>query len=490
MKDMYRDIAERTGGDIYIALAGPVRTGKSTFIKRFSELLLLPNMEDSYERERLTDELPQSGAGRSIMTTQPRFVPAEAVNVTFEEGVRCRCKLIDCVGYMVPGAVGDREGEEPRMVTTPWFDHDIPFAQAAEVGTTRVIREHATISIVMTTDGTVTDLPRSAYEQAEQQAVMAAKEAEKPFVMVINSATPEAESTRTLAEDLSDRYGIQVIPLDVKNMTAYQAQELITSILYAFPVRLVHIDIPGYLRAVSGASPIMESILDMLKEVSPEIHTVGDCNKLLMGLQTLETFKKAIWESTDLGTGTVNMALSAEDGLFYELLSQETGMDIPDDYALFSAIREFSSAKQAYDRLSHALAEAEQTGYGVVTPTMAETELMEPEIFHQGGRCGVRIKAKAKGMHIVKVDIDTEISPLIGSEDQAKNLVDHLNAVRDTDPEALWQTSFFGKSLEDMVSENLQGKLEGMPVPVQQKMQGTIERMVNQDCNGLICILL
>ena len=490
MKDIYKDIAERTGGDIYIAVAGPVRTGKSTFIKRFSELLLLPHMENEYEKDRLTDELPQSGAGRSIMTTQPRFVPAEAVNVTFEEGVSCRCKLIDCVGYMVPGAVGDLEGEGPRMVTTPWFDHDIPFSQAAEVGTTRVIEEHATISIVMTTDGTVTDIPRESYLEAERQAIEAAKAAQKPFVVVVNSVEPESETAKSLAEELSESYGVSAVAMDVKAMTGQELRDLITRILYAFPVKLVEISVPGFLRALSGESPLMEGVLALLRELSPEVQTVGDCEKLVTGMQTLDHFKKAEWEGADLGTGTVTLVLTPEESMFYTLLSEETGVDIADDFALFSAIREFAAAKRAYDRLSNALEEAEQTGYGVVTPSMEEMELMEPEMFRQGGRCGVRLRARAKGLHIVKVDIDTEVSPLIGSEEQAKNLMEHLNAARQEDVNALWQTSFFGKTLQDMVTENMQGKLGGMPVNVQQKMQGTIERMVNEDCNGLICILL
>ena len=490
MKDIYKDIAERTGGDIYIAVAGPVRTGKSTFIKRFSELLLLPHMENEYEKDRLTDELPQSGAGRSIMTTQPRFVPAEAVNVTFEEGMSCRCKLIDCVGYMVPGAVGDREGEGPRMVTTPWFDHDIPFSQAAEVGTTRVIEEHATISIVMTTDGTVTDIPRESYLEAERQAIEAAKAAQKPFVVVVNSVEPESETAKSLAEELAENYGVSTVAMDVKAMSGQELRDLITRILYAFPVKLVEISVPGFLRALSGESPLMEGVLAMLRELSPEVQTVGDCEKLVKGMQTLDHFKKAEWEGADLGTGTVTLVLTPEESMFYTLLSEETGVDIADDFALFSAIREFAAAKRAYDRLSNALEEAEQTGYGVVTPSMEEMELMEPEMFRQGGRCGVRLRARAKGLHIVKVDIDTEVSPLIGSEEQAKNLMEHLNAARQEDVNALWQTSFFGKTLQDMVTENMQGKLGGMPVNVQQKMQGTIERMVNEDCNGLICILL
>ena len=474
MKDIYKDIAERTGGDIYIAVAGPVRTGKSTFIKRFSELLLLPHMENEYEKDRLTDELPQSGAGRSIMTTQPRFVPAEAVNVTFEEGVSCRCKLIDCVGYMFPGAVGDREGEGPRMVTTPWFDHDIPFSQAAEVGTTRVIEEHATISIVMTTDGTITDIPRESYLEPERQAIEAAKAAQKPFVVVVNSVEPESETARSLAEELSESYGVSAVAMDVKAMSGQELRDLITRILYAFPVKLVEISVPGFLRALSGESPLMEGVLALLRELSPEVQTVGDCEKLVTGMQTLNHFKKAEWEGADLGTGTVTLVLTPEESMFYTLLSEETGVDIADDFALFSAIREFAAAKRAYDRLSNALEEAEQTGYGVVTPSMEEMELMEPEMFRQ-------------------VDPVTNMpsnSAILSLAEQAKNLMEHLNAARQEDVNALWQTSFFGKTLQDMVTENMQGKLGGMPVNVQQKMQGTIERMVNEDCNGLICILL
>lgn len=490
MTNIYRDIAERTGGDIYIAVAGPVRTGKSTFIKRFSELLMLPNIPEGHLRSRVVDELPQSGAGRTIMTTQPKFVPSEAVNVTLEEGVSCNLRLVDCVGYLIPEVLGHMDGENPRMVTTPWFDHDIPFTEAAEVGTTKVIVEHSTVCLVMTTDGSITEIPRSNYLEAEEKAINAAKGTGKPFVVVVNSTDPKGDTARRTAGEIAEKYGVIAAPMDVKTMNQGELKELLTRILYAFPLKLLSVEIPSFMRALPKEHPLIKSVLETIGRLSPELNAVGDYEKLRAALGELEDFKKASLEEAELGAGNVRIALEPEEGIFYRLLSEECGLAIEDDYALLSAIKEFAAAKKAYDRIEGALKQAEQTGYGVVSPSLSEMELLEPEIVRQGTRYGVRLRAKATGLHVIRVDIDTEVNPIVGTEEQANNLVSYLEKAAAADPASVWEISFFGKSLLDLVSEGMKGKLGGMPEPVQQRMQNTIERMVNNGCNGLICIML
>lgn len=487
---LYKDIAQRTGGDIYLGVVGPVRTGKSTFIKRFSELLMLPNIPNEHIRTRVVDELPQSGSGRSVMTTQPKFVPADAVEVQLDEHTRARMRLVDCVGYMIPGALASAEEDAPRMVRTPWFENEIPFEQAAEIGTDKVIRDHSTIGIVMTTDGSITDLPRDRYPEAEEKAIAAAKAAGKPFIVVVNSRNPDGEIARELAEDLAERHRITAVPADVLRMGERDILHLLAEILYAFPLKLVELQLPPFMRALGVEHALMQRLLLPVLTTAQNLHSVKDYTSVLSELTNLEQFEKPTVEGISLGTGTVHIRIRPEDGLFYQVLSEACGADIGDEYQLMATVSEFVAAKKEYDQIAGALQQAKQTGYGIVPPILDEMELLDPEIIRQGSKFGVKLHAKASGLHLIRVDIDSEINPLVGSEQQSEALVKHLTDSFEEDPASIWQTDIFGKSLYDLVCDGMQGKVVGMNEQVQQRMQSTLQRIVNNGCNGLICIML
>lgn len=487
--ELYRDIAKRTQGDVYIGVVGPVRTGKSTFIKRFLDLLVLPNIENEHVKARVIDELPQSGAGRSIMTTQPRFVPNEAVRIEFADRQFCNVRLVDCVGYLVPGAIGHLENDAPRMVRTPWFDYDIPFEEAAELGTRKVIAEHSTIGVVMTTDGSITELPRESYVEAEARVLREMKETGKPFVLIINSIDPEGEAAQSLRDALSEQYGVCAICLNAMQTTAAQAAQLIEEMLLEFPLRMIEIRIPSFLRALPKDHWLMQRVLLPVYSTLPQLNRVRDYRRLVEQLQHVEQFLPARVEGVALGEGTATVALQPEEGLFYEILGEECGCDIRDDFELISAMKGFVSAKAEYDRIAGALEEARRTGYGVVPPAIDEMELDEPEIVRQGSRFGVRLRARSSGLHVIRVDIESEISPIVGTEQQSEALVQSLLATFEQEPGAIWQTNLFGKSLYDLVRDGMAGK-GAMPPAVQQRIQSTLQRIVNEGCNGLICIML
>lgn len=487
--ELYRDIAKRTQGDVYIGVVGPVRTGKSTFIKRFLDLLVLPNIENEHVKARVIDELPQSGAGRSIMTTQPRFVPNEAVRIEFADRQFCNVRLVDCVGYLVPGAIGHLENDAPRMVRTPWFDYDIPFEEAAELGTRKVIAEHSTIGVVMTTDGSITELPRESYVEAEARVLREMKETGKPFVLIINSIDPEGEAAQSLRDALSEQYGVCAICLNAMQMTAAQAAQLIEEMLLEFPLRMIEIRIPSFLRALPKDHWLMQRVLLPVYSTLPQLNRVRDYRRLVEQLQHVEQFLPARVEGVALGEGTATVALQPEEGLFYEILGEECGCDIRDDFELISAMKGFVSAKAEYDRIAGALEEARRTGYGVVPPAIDEMELDEPEIVRQGSRFGVRLRARSSGLHVIRVDIESEISPIVGTEQQSEALVQSLLATFEQEPGVIWQTNLFGKSLYDLVRDGMAGK-GAMPPAVQQRIQSTLQRIVNEGCNGLICIML
>lgn len=487
---LYQDIAKRTQGDIYIGVVGPVRTGKSTFIKRFAELLMLPHIDNEYEKARVIDELPQSGAGRTVMTTQPRFVPNEAVSIQLDDRVTCSVRLVDCVGFLVPDAVGATEGGENRMVSTPWFDHDIPFTDAAEIGTRKVITDHATIGILITTDGTITDIPRESYLQAEEQAVRAVQETGKPYVIVLNTVDPNGDEAAATAEYIRQQYGVEPIALNLQQLSEKTLYDLLTNVLYAFPLKLVNISLPSYMRALPNDHPLMQAFLGPLAQVLPGIHAVRDCGKIIEALSAPEQYKPALMESLSLGDGTAVISLRPEESVFYSVLTDTCGCEIHDDYELMSVITDFVAAKKAYDRISDALNKAKQTGYGIVPPEPAEMELLDPEIVRQGSKFGVKLHAKASGLHIVRVDIDSEVNPIVGTEQQSEALLRYLNDTFEGDPTAIWETNLFGKSLYDLVLEGMQGKVNGMNDNVQQEMQGAIQKIVNGNCNGLVCIML
>ena len=487
---LYQDIAKRTQGDIYIGVVGPVRTGKSTFIKRFAELMLLPNIENEFIKARVIDELPQSGAGRTVMTTQPRFVPSESVEIHLDENVTCSVRLVDCVGYVVPDAAGLKENGETRMVTTPWFDHDIPFTEAAAIGTRKVIAEHATVGVVITTDGTITELGRESYLGAEEEAIRAVQATNKPYIVVVNSAEPDGAAAEETVAYLRETFGVEPLALNLLQLTERTVCELLTGMLYAFPLKLLNVTLPSYLRAMPATNPLLKSVLDPLRAILPTVRSVRDVERVITCLSEPERFKPALLESLSLGDGTAVVALRPEEDVFYSVLTEACGCEIHDDFELMSAIADFVAAKKAYDRISDALEKAKQTGYGIVPPEPSEMELLDPEIVRQGSKFGVKLHAKASGLHIVRVDIDSEVNPIVGTEQQSEALLRYLNDTFEGDPTAIWETNLFGKSLYDLVLEGMRGKVNGMNDDVQQKMQGAIQQIVNSNCNGLICITL
>ena len=487
---LYRDIATRTGGDIYIGVVGPVRTGKSTFVKRFSELMMLPNIAEESERRRVTDELPQSGTGRSIMTTQPHFVPNEAVRVDLGENVSAKLRLVDCVGYLIPDAIGHLENEQARMVTTPWFPQDIPFEEAAAIGTQKVIGEHATIGVVMTTDGSITEIPREAYRDAEARAIEEVRQTGKPFIVVVNSTQPDGDKAKAVVSEIKTRFSIDALPLNVLNMDERALTELVTELLFAFPFRLIELRLPGFMRALDASNPLMGKLIEAIQGVMGKLKELRDWPLLQEALTGLPRFTAPVLTTLSPADGSLILTLQPEEGVFYEVLSDATGLAIDNDCELMSALKDFVAAKREYDRIAGALDKARQTGYGIVSPALEEMELLDPEITRQGSRFGVRLHARASGLHLIRVDIDSEVNPIVGTEQQSEALVQYLTDTFADDPKAIWQTNLFGKSLYDLVVESMQGKVVGMSEQVQERMQYILQRIVNNGCNGLICILL
>lgn len=487
--DLYKDIAQRTGGDIYIGVVGPVRTGKSTFIKRFMDLLVLPNIEDEYVKARAVDELPQSGSGRTIMTTQPKFVPNEAVKIQLADKVDLSVRLVDCVGYLADGVLGHLENDAPRMVRTPWSKEEIPFEQAAEIGTQKVITEHSTIGLVLTTDGSITGMPRSAYTEAEERVIKELKDLGKPFIITLNTTDLYSMETQRLVLQLEEKYGVPVVGLDVLNMTTEDLQGLLERILFEFPLRKIEINLPAWVQALPMDHSIIAELLEAMGDAENQTK-MRDYPTLLNVFEELETVKSFDVEQVLLGEGTIRYELTVSPELFYKVLGEECGCEIKGDFHLISIIRDLMDAKREYDRIAPALQAAESTGYGVVMPSMDEMVLEEPEMVKQGGRYGVKLKASAPSLHLVRVDIKTEVSPIVGSERQSEEMVKYMLSEFESDTSKIWDSNLFGKSLHELVQEGLSGKLVRMPVEAQRKMQLTLSRIVNEGGGGLICILL
>jgi len=488
--NLYKDISERTGGDIYIGVVGPVRTGKSTFIKRFMDMLVLPNLDDTHEKERVVDELPQSSAGKTIMTTQPKFVPNEAVKIRINDEAEMKVRMVDSVGYMVDGAMGHLENNVPRMVTTPWFDHDIPFEEAAETGTRKVITDHSTIGIVMTTDGSITEIPRSNYIQAEERVVRELSELGKPFIIILNSANPQSEDTVRLRKSMEDKYGVPVVLMDIMRLSETDINAMLENLLYEFPIREINLDMPGWARALSPDHWLMDEVLKGVTGTMGHIEKVRDYHGLVDMLKTLEDVREAGDVNIQLGEGSIYIRIDFPEELFYKILGDECGYPIEDDFHLVSIVKGLVGAKKEYDRLASALDSARKTGYGLVPPMMDEMSLEEPEMVRQGGRFGVRLKASAPSLHLIRVDIQTEVSPIVGSEKQSEDLVNYLMSEFENDPAKIWNTDIFGKSLHELVKEGLSGKLSHMPEDARMKIQETLQRIINEGSGGLICILL
>ena len=488
--NLYQDIAKRTQGDIYIGVVGPVRTGKSTFIKKFMETLVLPNIDDRFKKERAVDELPQSAAGRTIMTTEPKFIPNEAVEIKLEDNAVFKVRMIDCVGYIVPSALGYIEDEMPRMVTTPWFEEQIPFNMAAEIGTQKVINEHSTIGLVVTTDGSIGEIPRSEYEEVELRVINELKEIDKPFIVLLNTVHPTAEETKALAQELSDRYSVPVMPVNCINLNEETIKEVIEKVLFEFPVREVGINLSSWFNTLPVNHWLKQSVLESILNSSKSVSKINHVKGLAKALESNENIDRINISAIDLGTGTVTIDVSFPEEMFYKIVGETTGLEIQSDGELMTTLKELSGIKKEYKKIEKALKDAETTGYGIVTPSIEELTLEEPEIVKQGGKFGVKLKASAPSIHMIRANIETEVSPIVGSEKQSEELVKYLLMEFEENPQKIWESNIFGKSLHELVNEGLQNKLYKMPEDAREKIQETLQRIVNEGSGGLICIIL
>ena len=490
-RPLYRDIAERTQGDLYIGVVGPVRTGKSTFITGFMEQMVLPLMANSPRRDRLTDELPQSGSGKTIMTTQPKFVPGEgAAEVNLDHNLTARVRMVDSVGYLIPGALGTQEGEAARMVSTPWAEEDMPFEQAAALGTRKVMTDHATVGVVVTTDGTVADLPRSNYTAAEEQVIRQLKALNKPFTVVLNSAHPEGSDAKALRASLESKYDVPVTLLNVKEMQAEDLQQLLSGLLLEFPLREVRFHVPGWLGALEESHWLTAQALETVRSLGDTMKKVRDKDQIAAVFAEAPDFLAPRDETVNLGEGAVRVDIPAREGLFNQILSEQCGETITGDAHLLALLKELVIAKREYDRIAGALKAVQQTGYGLVTPALSEIQLQPPELMRQGSRFGVRLKASAPTLHLIRSDIETEIAPVLGTQEQSEAFVDTLNEQYEKDPQSLWETNFFGKSLQELIQEGVSGKLSRLPVDTQEKVQSALTKMLNEGEGGMITILL
>ena len=475
---IYDDIKERTNGDIYIGVVGPVRVGKSTFITQFMQKLVLPNISEKNSKERTIDELPQSADGKTIMTTQPHFVPNEAVKIKVANA-EMSVRMIDCVGYLISGAMGHVEGEKPRLVKTPWTENEIPFEEAASLGTDKVIKEHSTIGIMVTTDGSVTDIARSNYIEAEEKVVSELKAVGKPFVIVLNSAHPQANETKKLASSLKEKYDVPVIALNALELKDDDVDKVFENLLMEFPVRSIRISMPSWLKALSFDNPIISEIAGEMRNLGSKINRLSDADKNQIAFAESDNFDAITYSNIQAGEGVVKFNVIPKEGLFYKVLSNECGIEIGSDYELLCNIKDLAKAKIEYDKLKDALDQVKESGYGVVEPSSTDFELGQPEIIKQGSRYGVKIKATAPSLHIMRVDVETEVTPLVGSEDQSEDLAKNIVDQFESDPEAIWQTNILGRSLAELVEDNINSKLVMMPAEAQRKMRKTLTRIVN-----------
>ena len=487
MENIYARLAARTGGNIYVGVVGPVRTGKSTLIKRIMEELVIPCIEDPYRKERARDELPQSGSGKTIMTSEPKFVPEEAVEISPDGTAKLRVRMIDSVGYMVTGAVGAEEGGVPRMVTTPWYDHEIPMTEAAELGTKKVMDEHCSIGIVVTTDGSVTDIPREDYLQAEARAIRDMQATKKPFLVVINTKAPESDAARTVKQSLKDQYGVDATVADCQALDTKGIGQLLKELLYAFPMQQLQVHLPRWMDALEPDHPVKAELYDALLAIARKIPRLAEAETALSALGELEQVQDYTLRSIDLGTGTIDCVLAFPEKLFYQILSDRTGMSIQNDAQLMALLTQLSQVKAEYDKISDALSSVKATGYGVVMPAAEEMKLEQPQMLRKNGSFGVKLKAGAPSIHMIRVDIDTEINPMVGGEQQSQDLIAYLSS---EDPDKLWESNIFGKSVYELIQEGLTAKLVRMPEDVRAKFRGSLTRIVNEGATGLICLIL
>lgn len=488
--NIYKDIAERTQGDIYVGVVGPVRTGKSTFIKRFMDMMVIPKIDNTYKKQRAKDELPQSGSGKSIHTTEPKFVPNEAIEITLEDGIKFKVRMVDCVGYIVKGALGYMEGEQAKMVTTPWYDYEIPFEEAAEIGTKKVINEHSTIGLLITTDGSITDISRSEYVEAEERVVQELKSINKPFIMVLNSSRMYSTETMALKKELEEKYDVPVQVMDVLNMKEEDIVGLFQRVLKEFPVKEINIDMPEWIEKLEPTHWLKVNFLNVVKDMCKNIFKVRDIKKSLDNYREEDFLGNTSINEMNMGEGTARVEMAPKPGIFYQILSEACDCNIRGENDLLSIIKSLNRAKTEFEKIETALKDVKETGYGLVAPQLAEMKFEEPEIVKQGNRYGVKLKASAPSLHFIKADIQTEISPIMGTEKESEELVKSLLEQFESDPSKMWQSNMFGKSLEMLVKEGLQNKLYKMPEDVQCKIQKTLQKIINEGNGGLICIIL
>ncbi|MBO8154947.1 MAG: stage IV sporulation protein A [Bacillaceae bacterium] len=488
--DIFKDISKRTNGDIYLGVVGAVRTGKSTFIKKFMETVVLPNIPDEADQARAQDELPQSAAGRTIMTTEPKFIPNQAVKVQVEEGLEVNVRLVDCVGYTVQGAKGFEDENGPRMINTPWYEEPIPFHDAAEIGTRKVIQEHSTIGVVVTTDGTIGDIPRKDYVEAEEKVVQELKEVGKPFIMVLNTVQPHTQETELLRQELKDKYDIPVLALSVESMREHDVYNVLREALYEFPVLEVNVNLPNWVMVLKDDHWLRNKYEESIQETVKDIRRLRDVDHVVGQFSEYDFVERAQLAGMEMGEGIAEIDLHAPDDLYDAVLKEIVGVEIRGKDHLLELMQELSEAKREYDQYAEALKMVQQTGYGIASPRLEDMTLDEPEIIRQGSRFGVRLKAVAPSIHMVKVEVESEFAPIIGTEKQSEELVRYLMQDFEEDPLSIWKSDIFGRSLSSIVREGIQAKLSLMPENARYKLKDTLERIINEGNGGLIAIIL
>lgn len=489
-RSVYKDISRRTNGDVYIGVVGPVRTGKSTFIKRFMDTIVLPNINDEGVYARTVDELPQSSGGRTIMTTEPKFIPEESVSITLSDKANLNVRMVDCVGYIVDSALGYVEDENPRMVKTPWFNEEIPFQQAAELGTQKVITDHSTIGLVITTDGSITDLPREEYASAEQRVIDELKSINKPFIVLLNSIEPHAQSTVTLSNELSSKYQVPVVPVSCMELDEIEIKRILAQLLFEFPIREIDVNIPKWVVSLPTEHPIKSGIFSAIKGSASKIEKIRQIQETLNEIASCDYIDHSSLSDLNLGRGEATISVAIPNNLFYQVLSERTGLDISDECSLLDCISDLSQKQREFDKIAAAYQQVQDTGYGIVMPTMEELTLEEPQILKQSGKYGIRLSASAPSIHMMKINTKTEVTPIVGSEQQSQELVSYMLKEFEEDPIKIWESNIFGKSVHELVNEGLHNKLYRMPSDARAKIGETIEKIINNGCNGLICIIL
>ena len=490
MNNIYEDIAKRTQGDIYIGVVGPVRTGKSTFIRKFMENLVLPNIENEFKRERTQDEIPQSGSGKTIMTVEPKFVPADGVEIKIKDTVSLKVRMVDCVGYIVDGALGHEEEGKQRLVSTPWSQEAMTFEKAAEIGTKKVIRDHSTLGIVVLTDGSVTGIDRKNYLSAEERVINELKSLNKPFAVVLNTLDPYSESTELLRSELEEKYDVPIVPLNVLAMDEEDIENVMETVLYDFPLNEIRINLPKWVEGLERNHWIKNNIIFTLKQSIAEIGKLRDVDSIVKGFSELEFLEDTEVENVELGEGVISIDLTAKQDLFYNVLEEKSGFKIDGDHQLLNLVTKLSRVKNEYDKIESALYDAKTKGYGVVAPSLDELSLEEPEIIKQGKQYGIKLRANAPSLHIIKADISTEVSPIVGNQTQGEEMIKYLLDTFEENPSVLWASNMFGKSLNDLVKEQLQSKLYTMPEEIRVKIQKTLQKIINEGSMNIITILL